>query len=501
MSRKKRGSLTILQACRDAQLFAPWFGGQTWQSWFAFFATVFGLELDEEAQKIYFDCTARPQLPSGFFSEVWCSCGRRAGKSLAAATIAVFLACFCDYSRFLKLGESGVVLLIAPDRRQAKVLLRYIMGFLRNIPFLKRLILNERAESVDLTNGISIEVATASHKTSRGFSAIAVILDEAAFLSTDESAEPDTELLVALRPTLATIPTSLLLVISSPYARRGELWKHYQKHFGKDSRILFWKAASRTMNPSLPQAIVDEALERDESSARAEYLAEFRSDVERLISQEVVEACTMAGRIELPPSSEIRYVAFVDPSGGSADSFTLAIAHQAKNEKAILDCVRERKPPFSPDATVLEFAETLKQYGISRVTGDAYAGEWPRERFRAAGIEYVVSDKARSEIYLAFLPLLNAGRAELLENKRLANELIGLERRTARSGRDSIDHAPGSHDDAANAAAGALVLAASGTGGCGIALISVGGKSYDFANDPDAGRKLRQERGWRRIRG
>ena len=38
-------------------------------------------------------------------------------------------------------------------------------------------------------------------------------------------------------------------------------------------------------------------------------------------------------------------------------------------------------------------------------------------------------------------------------------QLTSLERRTARGGRDSIDHAPGAHDDIANAVAGALVTA------------------------------------------
>ena len=38
-------------------------------------------------------------------------------------------------------------------------------------------------------------------------------------------------------------------------------------------------------------------------------------------------------------------------------------------------------------------------------------------------------------------------------------QLCGLERRTARGGRDSIDHAPGGHDDLANAVAGAAALA------------------------------------------
>jgi hypothetical protein len=43
---------------------------------------------------------------------------------------------------------------------------------------------------------------------------------------------------------------------------------------------------------------------------------------------------------------------------------------------------------------------------------------------------------------------------ELPPDDRLVNQLIGLERRTARSGRDSIDHSPGSHDDRANVIAG-----------------------------------------------
>jgi hypothetical protein len=35
----------------------------------------------------------------------------------------------------------------------------------------------------------------------------------------------------------------------------------------------------------------------------------------------------------------------------------------------------------------------------------------------------------------------------------------GLERRTARGGRDTIDHAPGGHDDLANVVAGVAVVA------------------------------------------
>src|SRR5437867_3826118 len=83
------------------------------------------------------------------------------------------------------------------------------------------------------------------------------------------------------------------------------------------------------------------------------------------------------------------------PSGGSQDAMTLAIAHGAgeSGERGVLDCVREVRPPFSPDAVVAEFAGVLRAYGLAEVTGDAYGGEWPRERFAVQGIEYRLADE------------------------------------------------------------------------------------------------------------
>lgn len=141
---------------------------------------------------------------------------------------------------------------------------------------------------------------------------------------------------------------------------------------------------------------------------------------------------------------------------------TLAIAH-AEGERAVLDLVREVRPPFSPDAVVVEFAKVLRAYRLRDVTGDRYGGEWPAERFRVYGVTYRPSELVKSEIYQAVLPLVNARRVELLDVPRLKAQLLGLERRVARGGRDSIDHAPGSHDDLANSAAGALVGVSQGS--------------------------------------
>ena len=210
------------------------------------------------------------------------------------------------------------------------------------------------------------------------------------------------------------------------------------------------------MNPAVDPRVIADAYEQDEAAASAEYGGEFRRDIDAFVSREAIDACVVPGRTELPPADGVRYVAFVDPSGGSQDSMTLAISHREKSGRVILDCVRERRPPFNPADVVAEFAATVKSYRVTTVIGDHYGGEWPRERFRERGISYSPAESSKSDLYRELLPLVNSGRVELLDTPRLLNQLCSLERRTARSGKDSIDHPPGAHDDVANAAAGAL---------------------------------------------
>jgi hypothetical protein len=98
-------------------------------------------------------------------------------------------------------------------------------------------------------------------------------------------------------------------------------------------------------------------------------------------------ANVMPGVRELMPAVTVTYKAFVDPSGGSADSFTLAIGHlDGQRDTCVVDAIREFIPPFSPEACVAELSQLLKSYHVTRVTGDRYGGEWPRESFARHGI-------------------------------------------------------------------------------------------------------------------
>jgi hypothetical protein len=450
--------MDILRALSDDNVFEPHFRGDSWDAWRAFLAALFGLPLTPTQLAYFKGATGRETPPETPSDEAWLVCGRRAGKSFVLATVAVFLACFRDWRPHLGPGERATVMVIAADRKQARVIMRYVVGLLRASPMLARTIAAERAEGVDLAHGVTIEVHTASFRTVRGYTVVAALLDEIAFWPSEDSTSPDTEIVAAIRPAMATVPGAVMLCASSPHARRGALWEAYRDHHGRDGEpVLVWQAPTRTMNPSVPQRVVDAALAADPDKNAAEYLAEFRTDVETFVAREAVEAVVPCGVRERGPLAGVRYRAFVDPSGGSSDAMTLAVAHSERG-RIVLDVLREVRPPFSPEGVVAEFADAVRAFRITTVSGDRYAGQWPREQFLKRSVEYFPAAVPKSDLYLQLLPVINSGGCELLDDAKLVNQLCQLERRTARGGRDSIDHPRGGHDDLANAVAGVVHL-------------------------------------------
>ena len=127
----------------------------------------------------------------------------------------------------------------------------------------------------------------------------------------------------------------------------------------------------------------------------------------------------------------------------------------------VVDVLRERKPPFSPSMSWASSPPCSKSYGVSQISGDRFANVWPVEVFAKVGITYEQNAEPKSTLYTKMLPLLNSCRVESLDEPGSIAQLCGLERRTARGGRESIDHPPSGHDDLINAVAGAAVGALS----------------------------------------
>ncbi len=451
-------TVTMRKALGDPQLLGNALVGPSWGVWRAFLIAVMGEKLTAGEREIFRRFTGREREPGERVEEALFLIGRRGGKDRAVSVLAAYIAALVDWSAVLAPGERGVVLCIGADVKQATVQRNYVEGVFDGSPLLSSLVVGRTTDGLELSSGIAVEVRAASFRRLRGVTCVAGVATEAAFWLDETSANPDSEILNAMRPSLATTGGPLI-VITTPYARRGEVWNTYKQHYGPDGDplVLVAVGASRDFNPTLSQRVVDRAYERDPAAAAAEYGAQFRSDLEAVVALEVVEAAVISGRHELPPAPGTAYAAFVDPSGGSNDSMTLAIGHRDKDGRVIVDALRERRPPFSPEAVVADFAALLKTYRVGKITGDRYAGEWPRERFRLAGIDYEPAAAPKSDLYRDLLPILNSGNAELLDDRRLVAQLCGLERRIARSGKDSIDHAPNGHDDLCNSVAGVLV--------------------------------------------
>jgi hypothetical protein len=458
----KQRSVSLRKALADPKLLGNALSGESWLPWRILLIAAVGEALTDDERAIFRKLTGRAREPGMPVHELVAIVGRRGGKSRAMAVLLCWLAGLCDHRGVLASGEAGVALLISRDQRIARIILGYVQGILEASPYLRGLIKNRTQDTIELANRVSIEVRPCNFKTLRGPTYIAIVADEVAFWFTStDFANPDVEVLAAVRPGLLTTRGPLMMV-SSAYAMHGELYDAFKKYYGAagPSGILVARGTSRDLNPLLPQAEIDRELERDPVRNRAEYLSEFRVDVEGFIPRPAVEACVGDYR-ELEPRPGAIYFCFVDAASGSenGDSYAIAIAHK-EGDQTVIDALREVSPPFSPADVVTNVAVPLcKLYRVTKVWGDNYAGEFAKEPFRKAGIFYDLWPQHKSEIYRdPLLPLINSKRITLPRLDRLINQTCTLERSVKRSGRDEITHPTHGHDDLINAAAGSAAV-------------------------------------------
>ena len=492
-----RGTWTILDLFDNL----VWFkGAADWTAWRAFLCALYALPMTDQELAIYQECTGRRLPPTYPAREVWAPTGRRARKSAIAALIAVFEGGFKDYSKYIAPGERPTIPILGKNKEEAQQIHTFAKAILAD-ESLRHLVEGEPlADTISLITGVDLRIRAVSLTAGRSKTIPLGLLDEVAFFAV-EGAVPDVEVVRGIRPGMATIPDAKLFGMSSPWGKRGLLYDNFKLYHATSvtsdgrvvyneakeraadrDRVLVWKAPTLRMHKTAQlEAEVKIAYQKDPIAASAEYGADFREDTDAFMLERVLEAAIVPGRFVVPPGLQ-NYFGFCDPSGGSSDSLTLAIAHfqpdqlqgppsppslevdfdpQPSEElvgppgKVVLDFVDEWRAPFDPDEVAEKVARVLKGYGLYRVTGDHYGGKWPVAAFRRHQISFFWSKKVKSEIYRDFLPILNSGQAELLDNPTLKAQFLALDRNVARGGRETIDHVPGGHDDVANAVAGA----------------------------------------------
>ena len=428
----------------------------TWQTWSIALKAAFALPLTARERELFHVIAGERGLPQRRVRELWCVVGRRGGKSRMAAALAIYLALF--QTHHLSPGERGMALVIAGTTEQARVVFEYIKGFLEASPALQREVVSLKRQEIELRNGIVIAVHSNSFRSVRGRTLVACVLDEVSFWRDETTATPDVETYRAILPSLATTK-GMLVGISTPYRKIGLLHQKHRDHFGVDGDdVLVVQGASKTFHPVLDDAVIAAQRAADPTAALAEWDAEFRADVGAYLADDVLDAAVEHGRpLELPPVEGVVYFAFVDASAGGGDSYTVSIGHR-EGDHCVIDLVRGTQGKFDPKAVTEEYAALCTEYRIHTVVGDNYARDWVQGEWRRAGKEYTRSTLVKAEIYLECLPTFTRGLARLPPHARLLRELRLLERRTHRSGKDTVDHPRNGSDDHANVVCGVLNL-------------------------------------------
>jgi hypothetical protein len=450
----------------DHELAGPEFSAPSWAAW-RVIARLFDGDahlLTDEERKLALRLTGRTTLPTKRPDVLVVGAGRRSGKSQFAGLTVSYLASE-DHRKKLAPGEQATVVICGPDLEQAAIPFKRARGLIERSPTLKGAVVRETEDTLDFAHNSRVETVTSSFKTIRGRTLAGAVVDETAFLPSEGSALPDEKLFEAITPGLLTL-SGRAVIISSPYVRAGLLHDLYARYFGndRDDSGLFIQAASLDLNPTLDRAKIEEEERTNPESAASEYPGRFRNDSSCYLTEELISAAVVRERSSLPRLGRTPYFGFCDPSSGRNDSFTVSVAHQETGGRVVLDAIEAVVPPFDPAEAVKRCAGVLGHYGLSAVTGDRFAVGYVAAEFARHGIRYAESERSKSEVYRHALPLFTSKRVELLDHRQLLHELRLLEIRPQRGGGEKIDHPSRTfcHDDIANSAIGALLLAASG---------------------------------------
>jgi hypothetical protein len=209
------------------------FLGESWRAW-RIIARLYDGDaalLTPEEQTIARELTGLDELPGEAPGEIFIGAGRRSGKTRVVSVIGTHAAAQ-DYRDRLAPGETAVVACIAPDRRQARTLFDYCAGLVHESPMLRAELVKETADTLEFQHRTRLEIHTGSFRAVRGYTMALAVIDEAAFLRDEHSANPDVELARALRPALATLG-GRLVVISSLHRRRGLMAEAHRRFYAR----------------------------------------------------------------------------------------------------------------------------------------------------------------------------------------------------------------------------------------------------------------------------
>lgn len=402
--------------------------------------------------------------------------GRRSGKGRISAVVATFEATVNADAHLAAAppGEELAIVVISSTERQARVVQRYIRGFLQR-PGLAALVARETRDTIELRNGITIITLPCHAAAVRGYAVPVALADEVAwFQGRDGSPLDAKEIMDAIRPATLQFPERRLILMSTPRWPSGYWYDLCERAAsGRVATMRHWHYSTAEVNPSIPAAELEEERLADPQSFAREYMAEFVSGVGAALAPELVRAAVEQGRGDLAPQPGVRYVIALDPAY-TGDRFAAIVGHRRPDGRVVVDRVTSWKgskaAPVQIDPTLDEIAGLAAAYNGARVLTDQYSSQTIIQGLDKRGVRVEAApwtNDSKVSALGALRRVLYGSALELPDHRELITELTNLEQRPTPSGRPRIAAPPGSHDDfatcllqlVADLAAGATVAA------------------------------------------
>jgi Terminase large subunit, T4likevirus-type, N-terminal len=417
------------------------------------------------------------QIDSGTYREVVLALGRRSGKNLLGAIVALHDALFRDLRRYLRTNEKRYIVAVAANREQAGLTLDYVRQLLEGSP-LREALLEETADELTLRQPgtgalVGIKTMPCSARAGRGLAISTLLLDECAhWISDSDGFQTAERVHAALAPSTAQFgPDGRLLYLSTPWGRAGLFYTLFERAgSGAHADMLAITAPSWEMNPKLGEDFFERERAKDPELFRGEYGAEFLASGAQFLPHERIEAAIDDERFELPATELRGAVAGIDAAWAS-DPFALAIVGREETDPRMLRvaAVRSWRPPKGDELSIGvldEIAALCRSYNVGQVVCDQYCSAPVRQLLGQRGIsarEHTMTAPSKTGIFSTLKAKLLAGELELYREKQLLEELARVEA-VYGGGSASIrlPRVAGSHCDMAQALAQAVHALAGG---------------------------------------
>lgn len=410
-------------------------------------------------------------------------CGRRSGKTLLSAIIAIYCAISTNWKPFLKKTPFATVLIMSHSREFSDEVLEVIRTLIESSEVLSRLINKDKKNTTSAMNlkvpwvvgkevhysRVQIKVAAASSKTTRGVAACAILCDEIAFWNLDENMkETDAKIMKAVRPAMKQFGQHAMLIkLSSPGIKQGVLYGEYKQ--AQDGTLpksyAVFKAPTWMMNSIIPEEELKEEFDLDADGFDTEYRSNFADSLSNFITPEYIDMSVIKGVTFLPPEgSGIKYSAAID-AAFKADHFTFSVVGVvgSRVRQFVSKGWKGSKQKPVSSFEVAEYIRTIcKQYNIDYVAADQFAFAPLKEIFATYGVtlqEYTFTPVFKKKIYFNLKKLVHSQQIDLLDNEIQIREMKELIVEQGGNGTIKIGHPAGGSDDYADSVAIASFLA------------------------------------------